>query len=98
MSDENLKAKELCTASTKEDSLYGCQDASSRASSMLRLFRDRVTKEAKVRFKNYHRYRNIENKLTLRIAEKKKVATIRRTKDLYFREAIYKTLVSPRGI
>ena len=32
MSDENLKAKELCTAGMKEDPLYGCQDASSRAS------------------------------------------------------------------
>ena len=40
MIDENLKAKELCTAGTKEDPLYGCQDASSRASSMSRLFRD----------------------------------------------------------
>ena len=40
MIDENLKAKELYTASTKKDPLYGCQDASSRASSMSRLFRD----------------------------------------------------------
>ena len=30
--NENLKAKELYIAGTKEDPLYGCQDASSRAS------------------------------------------------------------------
>ena len=38
--NENLKAKELYIAGTKEDSLYGCQDASNRAASILRLFRD----------------------------------------------------------
>ena len=43
MIDKNLKAKELCTAGTKEDPLYGCQNASSRASSMSRLFRDNLS-------------------------------------------------------
>ena len=38
--NENLKVKELYIAGTKEDSLYWCQDASSRASSISRLFRD----------------------------------------------------------
>ena len=32
MIDKNLKAKELYTAGTKEDPLYGCQEASNRAS------------------------------------------------------------------
>ena len=40
MINENLKAKELYIAGTKKDPLYGCQDASSRAASMLRLFRN----------------------------------------------------------
>ena len=44
MINENLKAKKLSIAGTKKDSLNECQDASSKASSMSRLFRDTITR------------------------------------------------------
>ena len=58
----------------------------------------RVVEEAKARLKDYHRCRNTDNETALRIAEREKVATIRRVKALHFREAVHEASESPRGV
>ena len=58
----------------------------------------RVTEAAKRSRKRYERTRNANDREDLRVAEREKVATLRRERTLHFREAIDRLSANPKGL
>ena len=58
----------------------------------------RVTEAAKRSRKRYKRTRNANNREDFRVAEREKVATFRRERTLYFREAIDRLSANLKGL
>ncbi len=58
----------------------------------------RVTETAKERLKDYHRNRTDRTRESLRLAEREKVAVIRREKTLHFRKAVDRISSDPKGL
>ena len=60
--------------------------------------RIRVTEAAKRSRKRYERIRNANDRKDLRVAKREKIATLRRERTLYFREAIDRLSANPKRL